>query len=124
MPRSFLVSVAGLSGLIPFLFGINAMLRPAHALTFFNLPYTTSVADRAVLDGLLFIYGARDIFMGCALFATSLYNARKPTGWILLATAAVGGADGLMCKMVGTGEEWSHWGYAPVLALPALALLR
>ncbi|GAA6007738.1 hypothetical protein JCM10207_004857 [Rhodosporidiobolus poonsookiae] len=124
MPRSLLVNIAGLSGLIPIFFGVNCFFRPAHALSFFALPYPTSAADRTVVDALIVIYGARDIFMGLALFAAAAYNARKPLGWITVAVAAVAGVDGYACVLAKTGEQMAHWGYAPLLAVLGLALLR
>lgn len=96
-------------------FGVNAILRPAHALTFFE--YATppaGAADRQLVDSLMVIYGVRDVFMGAAIYAAAYYNNRKTLGWLLVAGSGVAFADGAVCKANGAGE-WAHWGYAPML---------
>src|SRR3954467_6766035 len=94
-------------------FGINALLRPANALTFFEWTHPTTAADAQLVDGLLAVYGVRDIFMGLAIFASALCGTRKSTGWTLVAAGAVAVADGVVCgRFGGIGAEWNHWGYA------------
>ncbi|KZV84509.1 putative integral membrane protein [Exidia glandulosa HHB12029] len=95
-------------------FGINAILRPAHALTFFEFAPPASAADRQMVDSLMVVYGVRDIFMGLAIHATSYYGSRKALGWIVVAGSGVAFVDGLVCKLNGQGEM-NHWGYAPML---------
>lgn len=96
-------------------FGVNAVLRPAHALTFFELAPPKGAADARVVDALLAVYGVRDVFMGAAIYAAAYFGHRKALGWIVLAASAVAFADGLICKFNGQGE-WNHWGYAPMVA--------
>jgi hypothetical protein len=96
-------------------FGINAMLRPRQALEFFEFEVPASAADKKVVDGLMVIYGARDIFMGLALYSAAYFGNHKSLGWILIAGSAVAFVDGAVCRaQVGKGE-WNHWGYAPML---------
>ncbi|KAK0610311.1 hypothetical protein DIS24_g12061 [Lasiodiplodia hormozganensis] len=105
-------------GIIPIVFGINAMLRPAHGLSFFE-PFTYPAYDppaRELVDALMVVYGARDIFWGLATLVPLYYGSRKITGAMLIAGSAVAGVDGAVCKAAG-GGEWVHWGYAPVLAV-------
>ncbi|KAF2468515.1 putative integral membrane protein [Lindgomyces ingoldianus] len=111
-------------------FGINAILRPAHALTFFELVMSPSIsaADQNLIEAMTVIYGARDIFIGCAIYVAAFFgkgkSGEKVLGWILLATAAQAVVDGVVCKwMVGDGE-WAHWGYAPVVAITGALLIR
>jgi hypothetical protein len=96
-------------------FGINAILRPANALTFFEWKVPIATADLDVLNGLLAVYGVRDIFMGLAVYAAALRGTKKSLGWILLAGAAVAFADGYICYLHGQGHM-NHWGYAPIVA--------
>ncbi|RDX54656.1 hypothetical protein K466DRAFT_584226 [Polyporus arcularius HHB13444] len=104
-------------------FGINAILRPAHALTFFEFARPpASAADRQLVDSLMIIYGARDVFMGLAIYAAAYFGNRKALGSIVLAASAVAAVDGAVCKMNGEGE-WAHWGYAPMVALVGALLL-
>src|SRR5262245_27396491 len=80
-------------------FGVNAIFRPEHGLTFFELDPPSQPADKAVVDKLMIVYGARDIFMGAALYATAYFGDRRALGWTLIAGSAVAAVDGLVCKM-------------------------
>jgi hypothetical protein len=104
-------------------FGINAILRPAHGLTFFELEPPTAAADRRVVDALMAVYGIRDIFMGFAAYVAAYYGHSKILGWVMLATSAVAFGDGAICYQLGKGE-WNHWGYAPIIALLGAILIR
>ncbi|KAE8355472.1 hypothetical protein BDV28DRAFT_146145 [Aspergillus coremiiformis] len=81
--------------LIPIGFGINAFVRPDHALSFFSFEAPTSPAERDLVHSLMAVYGARDIFMGVALFSALCFGHAKSAGWILMATSAVAFVDGL-----------------------------
>lgn len=70
-------------------FGINAMIRPENALTFFEFEAPTSVSDRKLTDNLMIIYGVRDIFMGVAIYAAAFFGDRRTLGWILIAGSGV-----------------------------------
>lgn len=111
-----LLIIASVFATISVGFGINAILRPDNALEFFEFTALASTADRKLIDGLMIVYGARDIFMGVATYSSAYYGDRKSLGWILIATSAVAFVDGAVCRSkVGTGE-WNHWGYAPIIA--------
>ncbi|KAF2807398.1 uncharacterized protein BDZ99DRAFT_573231 [Mytilinidion resinicola] len=114
-------------------FGVNAMLRSRHSLAFFPFPdpaTSTSPASQdfiELLDALLVIYGARDIFMGIAILAAATFGDRegRALGWIMAAAGAVAGVDGWVVRGFeaaggnggARGGEWGHWGYAPVLGV-------
>jgi len=103
-------------------FGINALLRPDNALTFFEWEAPTSASAKILVHNLMFIYGVRDIFMGVVIYIATYFGDRKTLGWILIATSGVAFADGLVCWNQGKGE-WNHWNYAPMLiALGSLLL--
>ncbi|KAJ5851628.1 uncharacterized protein N7529_011013 [Penicillium soppii] len=97
-------------------FGVNAILRPDHALTFFEFRPPSAREDKLIVDSLMAIYGVRDIFMGAAILAASHLGTHSALGWILIATSGVALADGLVCWNNGQGE-WNHWGYALVAAV-------
>jgi len=98
-------------------FGINAIIRPEHALTFFEMKPPALPADKKLFDALMVVYGARDIFMGLAIYSAALFGSRQSLGWTLVAGSAVAFVDGVVCRSyVGIGE-WNHWGYAPVIAV-------
>ena len=104
-------------------FGINAIIRPRHALEFFDFQAPTSPLDQNVVDGLMVVYGVRDIFMGLAIYAASFCGNRKALGWILLASCGVAIVDGAVCKIYAGKGEWGHWSYAPAIAVIATGIL-
>jgi len=104
-------------------FGVNAILRPRKALEFFEFEAPASASDKKVVDGLMVIYGARDIFMGLAIYSTAYFGDRESLGWILIAGGGVAFVDGAVCRaQVGKGE-WNHWSYAPILMAVGSVLL-
>ena len=103
-------------------FGINAILRPRNGLEFFEFQPPASASDREMVDGLMIVYGARDIFMGVAIHAAALFGNRQTLGWIMIASSAVAFVDGAVCRAY-SGGEWNHWSYAPFLTLTGSLLL-
>jgi len=120
---SYLPLVASAFATIFVGFGINAILRPSNALTFFEFPYPTSPSDAKLIDGLMVVYGARDIFMGLAIYAAAYFGDRKSLGWMLIAGSGVAFVDGYVCKAYTGNGEWNHWGYAPMLTAVGSLLL-
>lgn len=133
-------------GTIFIAFGLNAILNPLSALSFFEIypsPSSSSSSsystDQTLIDSLMIIYGARDIFMGLAIYSAAYFGndekkdnnnnqkkkqkKNKALGWILIAASAVAFVDGGVCKMMVGKGEWNHWGYAPLMAAVGLALL-
>ncbi|KAF1992337.1 hypothetical protein K402DRAFT_416010 [Aulographum hederae CBS 113979] len=104
-------------------FGINPIVQPDVALSFFEMQMPASAADRKLVEALLQVYGARDVFMGLAIGISAYAGHRRILGWVLLATSFVAIADGVITKgYAGTGE-WNHWGYAPMVAINGGLLL-
>jgi hypothetical protein len=104
-------------------FGINGMLRPRNALAVFEFDLPASAADRKLVDSLMVLYGARDLFMGIAICVAAYFGNRKTLGWILIAGSGVAFVDGAVCRaQIGRGE-WNHWGYAPALTAVGSLLL-
>lgn len=103
-------------------FGINAILRPAHALTFFEFQPPAAAREKQMVDSLMAIYGIRDIFMGAAIYTALYLGTRSTLGWLLIGASTVAYADGTVCWTHGEGQ-WNHWGYAPVLTLVGSLLL-
>ncbi|KAK0741927.1 hypothetical protein B0T21DRAFT_360368 [Apiosordaria backusii] len=97
-------------------FGINAIVRPEHALTFFEWTPPTNVADAEMVNSLTAVYGVRDVFMGAALYSAAIWGTKKSLGWTLIAASAVAFADGYICYTHGQGQG-NHWGYAPLLTI-------
>ena len=102
--------------------GINAILQPDNALEFFRFEAPVSGSDKKLVDSLMVIYGARDIFMGLAIYSAAYFGDLKMLGWILIAGSAVAFMDGAVCRAHGKGE-WNHWSYAPMLTAVGSMLL-
>ncbi|KAL4865139.1 hypothetical protein BDV12DRAFT_175095 [Aspergillus spectabilis] len=113
---------ANASALMAIGFGINALLRPAHALTFFEWERPTTLPEQQLVDSLLYVYGVRDIFWGLAIYIASAYGTRQSLGLTIIAGSAVAFADGAICYTWGHGE-WGHWSYAPLHTALGAALL-
>ncbi|KAJ5146272.1 uncharacterized protein N7515_000836 [Penicillium bovifimosum] len=103
-------------------FGVNAILRPDHALTFFEFQPPALTADKQMVDSLMAVYGVRNVFMGAAIYVTSYLGSRSNLGWILIAAGGVAFADGIICWTHGQGQ-WNHWGYAPMITAVGSLLL-
>ena len=104
-------------------FGINAMLWPRNALNIFGFEPPASASDQKLVDGLIIIYGVRDIFMGLAMCSATYFGNSKTLGWILVAGSGVAYVDGAVCwSQIGRGE-WNHWGYAPALTIVGSVLV-
>ncbi|OJD34138.1 uncharacterized protein BKCO1_2500022 [Diplodia corticola] len=104
--------LATLLATIPILFGLNAFLRPSHALSFFA-PFADSYASPAaspqLLDALMAVYGARDVFMGVAVLVPLWSGSRKVAGAIGIigeffggSMSSLAGLDGLTGGSDGT----------------------
>lgn len=91
------------------------MINPQSALGFFELPYPLLQDQQNIINALLIVYGARDIFMGVSIFATAFFGRTPALGWILLAAGGCAGVDGWVCKTIAGQGEMNHWGYAPVV---------
>ncbi|KAF9068582.1 hypothetical protein BDP27DRAFT_1223952 [Rhodocollybia butyracea] len=115
--------VASVFGTIWVAFGVNAILRPDHALTFFEFEPPVGAAEKKLVDSLrgsLCVYACIHGLAGA--FTGAFTGDRKTLGWILLAGSAVAFADGVVCRQAGKGE-WNHWGYAPMLTVFGSLLL-
>ena len=107
-------------------FGINAILNPVSALSFFELAYPSGALQgdqRLVVDALSIVYGVRDIFMGVAIYAAAYFGTRPTLGWILVAAGSVAGVDGYVCKFIVGQGEMNHWGYGPGVAVLGLVFV-
>jgi hypothetical protein len=92
-------------------FGVNSILRPRAAFEILELPLPASEADRKLVDSLMILYGAKELFMAFALTAVGWTGNRKAWGWTVMAASAAAFVDGAVVKAhIGTGE-WNHWGY-------------
>lgn len=123
LSRSFPLRLAATAfGTIFIGFGINAIVRPDHALTFFEFAPPAGAADHQLVNSLMAVYGIRDIFMGLAIYIATFCGTSHSLGWTLISSSAVAMGDGVVCWTHGQGE-WNHWGYAPMITVVGSLLL-
>ncbi|KAH4917530.1 hypothetical protein HBH70_019220 [Parastagonospora nodorum] len=101
---------------ILFGFGLTYMLYPRIGYSLYGFSASpSSTSEWAVMERIMILYGAKDLFMGAAIFASTWFGTRKSAGMILIAGGLCAGLDGVVVKNeAGTGE-WNHWGYGSVM---------
>jgi hypothetical protein len=110
-----LTIAAGTVGTIFIGFGLNGMLRPKQALSFFKFDPPTLLQDKKVVKALVIIESSRDIFIGLAIYAASYHGHRRALGCIVVTAGLVAFVDGAVCLATFGKGYWVHWGYAPVV---------
>jgi hypothetical protein len=108
-------------------FGFNYLFNPKEAfISSFGFPYPNDPKDASVIDSFCALFGAKDLFMGVAIFSAAWLGTRSSLGLILVMASVCAGIDGVVVnRQVGHGE-WNHWGYGSavgVLGLVSLGLL-
>lgn len=98
------------------LFGLTYILRPRTGFSLFGFRASpTSAAEWALMEHIMVLYGAKDVFIGVAIFASTWCGTRRCAGAVLVAAAVCAGVDGwVVGRESGTGE-WNHWGYGGVM---------
>lgn len=105
--------LCAIGGTLSLAFGVSALLSPATSLSLFNFGYPSHIPSKPVIDGLMTVYGVRDIYMGFSIMVTALYGDLRVLGWLYVACGGVAVVDGIVSKGAG-GAEWSHWGFTPL----------
>lgn len=95
-------------------FGINSIFRPRAAYEMLELPLPASEADRSVIDSLMVLYGAKELFLAFAIYAVGYTGNKRMLGLTIMAACAAAFVDGAVIKAQTGGGEWNHWGYASV----------
>lgn len=103
--------------------GLQAFLGPAYTLlTFLEFPEPATAADRRVVDSLMYVYGAREVFKGVTIYAATLAGSKNSLAVILIAAGWVAFSDGAVCFAEGQGH-WHHWCYATLVTAVGALLL-
>jgi hypothetical protein len=104
-------------------FGITYMLYPQTGYSLYGFSTSpTTQADWAIMERIMVLYGARDVFIAAAIFASTWFGTRKSAGLMLMAASACAGIDGYVVGMeAGTGE-WNHWGYGSAMGVLGLVM--
>lgn len=112
----FVLGWAALVGAIATGFGINAVLRPVNAMTWFEIapPPNGERWDEEFFQLILPVYGSRNILIGLTIILAAYNRHSQILGFLVLGFGALATVDGFACWRRGVGE-WNHWGYAPQL---------
>jgi hypothetical protein len=121
MYSNILTSIAFAMGLVPLGFGINFYRDPAHAVSFFHMPYPSPDNPMApTMDCMMNAYGVRNIYIGISFMAAAYFRETKTLGILLLGMAAVAIVDGFATQAAAGVGGWDHWGYSPWVALTGI----
>lgn len=98
------------------LFGLTYILRPRTGFSLFGFTASpTSPSDWALMERIMVLYGAKDVFVAAAIFASTWCGTRRCAGLVLVAAAACAGVDGWVVRQESGTGEWNHWGYGGVM---------
>lgn len=79
-------------------FGVNSILRPRAAFEMLELPLPAKEADRSVIDSLMVLYGAKELFMAFAIYAVGYTGNKRMLGLTVMAASAAAFVDGAVVK--------------------------
>ncbi|KAK6198211.1 hypothetical protein LQW54_010488 [Pestalotiopsis sp. IQ-011] len=96
-------------GLVPTLVGINAILRPASALSLLGFSAPPQPESQKLSRSLLRMYGGRDIALGLMTLAVWARGDRRTLGYTMLASLPIALVDGFVSRDQIGGGEWGHW---------------
>ncbi|KAJ3468249.1 hypothetical protein MRS44_002314 [Fusarium solani] len=92
---TFIYRGALVIGLLPSLFGLNALLRPEASLKYVEFPVPEDPESRKLVFGLMRIYGIRNVVVSFALALIWLTGNKRLVGLGLVGGLSMAIADGL-----------------------------
>jgi hypothetical protein len=99
-------------------FGITYMLYPRAGYALYGFSSRpSSAADWELMERIMVLYGAKDVFIAAAILASTWCGTRKSAGLILVAGGAAAGVDGWVVGKEAGMNEWNHWGYGGVMVV-------
>lgn len=97
-------------------FGVAYMFFPRSSYELYGFSGTpTTPADWEVMDRIMVLYGAKDMFMAAAIFASTWFGTRKSAGLILMAGGLCAGVDGYVVGNEAGTNHMNHWGYGSMM---------
>ncbi|KAF1966397.1 hypothetical protein BU23DRAFT_560207 [Bimuria novae-zelandiae CBS 107.79] len=119
--------LATLFGTIFLGFGFSYTFFPRRAYASIGLPAlssSTTSLDAEILDAVITLFGAKDVFVGVALLVTTWVANRRVAGVLLVAASACAGVDGWVVQRVAGSGGWNHWGYGVVMGCVGVLMGR
>ncbi|KAF2633430.1 hypothetical protein BU25DRAFT_426972 [Macroventuria anomochaeta] len=75
-------------------FGTTYMLYPRVGYSLYGFSSTpTNPLDWAIMERVMVLYGAKDIFIAAAIYASTWFGTRRSAGFIMLAAGLWRGGD-------------------------------
>ncbi|KAF3000839.1 hypothetical protein E8E13_006988 [Curvularia kusanoi] len=76
-------------------FGITYILSPRTGYSLYGFSTApTTPADWAVMQRVMVLYGAKDVFMAAAIASATWFGTRRSAGLVMVAAALCAGVDG------------------------------
>jgi len=99
-------------------FGLTYMLYPRTGYSLYGFSsQPTNPLEWAILERIMVLYGAKDIFIAAAIYSSTSFGTRRSAGLIMLAAGLCAGVDGYVVKGEAGTNEWNHWGYGSVMCV-------
>lgn len=128
MPRSstrpILRYFSTLFGVIFLGFGLTYMIYPRTGYSLYGFSTgPTSQTDWEVMERVMVLFGAKDLFLGAAIVVSTWFGTRTSAGFILMAASACAGVDGYVVGKGAGTNHWNHWGYGSVMGVMGMMML-
>jgi hypothetical protein len=106
-----------LSGGVLLGFGLTYILYPRLGYSYLRLSFVPSnFAEWEVIEHMMFLSGAKDVFIAVVIFASMWFGTDWSFGIISMGYGANSILDGWLLKEVRT-NDWSQWGYGSFMVL-------
>ncbi|KAM0814725.1 hypothetical protein AB5N19_00515 [Seiridium cardinale] len=118
-PRSveYFANATFVVGILPTVLGINAVLRPASALSLVGVSQPSQPQDQKLAHFLIQMYGARNIAVGLLALLLWSRGERRTLGLGMFAMMPIALIDGFASRMQLGRGEWGYWFFVPVGAI-------
>ncbi|CAH0045066.1 unnamed protein product [Clonostachys solani] len=113
-PNTYAANTVLAIGLVPGLVGINALLRPGHALSLMGFPSPPEAGGRKLSHSLVQMMASRNISMSLTTITLWFVADQETLGYLMLAQAPIALIDGFISRWQVEGMEWGHWIAVPI----------
>jgi hypothetical protein len=98
--------------------GLTYMVSPRTGYSLYGFTSSpTTPNDWAITERIMVLYGAKDVFVSVAIFASTWFGTRRSAGLVLIAAGACAGVDGYVVQREADIGRWNHWGYGSTMAV-------
>lgn len=110
-------------GLVFLGFGVTYLIYPRTGYSMYGFSTEpTTRQDWAIMERVMMLFGAKDLFMSSAILTSTWLGTRKSAALVLLGASACAGVDGYVVKQEAGTNEWNHWGYGSMIGIIGLLM--